>query len=108
MAIAKKNAENAGVADKIHFEVSDVANIKPFQEKGVIVTNPPYGERLLDIRSCERLYRVMGKKFGNFYEAKKLILTSFEKFEEFYGRPADKRRKLYNGMLKCYVYQYFN
>ena len=108
VAIAKKNAENAGVADKIHFEVSDVANIKPFQEKGVIVTNPPYGERLLDIRSCERLYRVMGKKFGNFYEAKKLILTSFEKFEEFYGRPADKRRKLYNGMLKCYVYQYFN
>lgn len=107
IAIAKKNAQNAGVADKIHFSVCDVANIKSFNERGVIICNPPYGERLLDAKSCERLYRMMGKKFGDFREAKKYILTSHEHFEKFYGKIADKKRKLYNGMLKCYVYQYF-
>lgn len=105
--IAKKNAENAGVADKIHFEVKDVADITPFSEKGVICCNPPYGERLMDAHSCQALYRTMGKKFSQFPDAKKLILTSHEQFEKFYGATADKRRKLYNGMLKCYVYQYF-
>ena len=105
--IAKQNAENAGVLDKIHFEVKDVADIKPFKEKGVICCNPPYGERLMDARSCQALYRTMGKKFSQFPEAKKLILTSHEQFEKYYGKTADKRRKLYNGMLKCYVYHYF-
>ncbi len=105
--IAKKNAENAGVADKIHFSVCDVANIKPFKEKGVIICNPPYGERLLDAKLCERLYRTMGRKFAEFPQAKKFILTSHEKFEPLYGTFADKRRKVYNGMLKCYIYQYF-
>lgn len=105
--IAKQNAENAGVADKIHFEVKDVKDIKPFTEKGVICCNPPYGERLMDARSCQSLYRTMGRKFAQFPEAKKLILTSHEQFEKYYGSTADKRRKLYNGMLKCYVYQYF-
>lgn len=107
VAIAKKNAENAGVADKIHFSVCDVANIKPFHGRGVIVCNPPYGERLLDARMCERLYRTMGRKFAEFNEAKKYVLTSHEQFEKFFGRPADKRRKVYNGMLKCFIYQYF-
>lgn len=107
IAIAKKNAENAGVADKIKFSVCDVAKLTPFREKGVIVCNPPYGERLMDSKSCERLYRTMGYKFAEFYAAKKFILTSHEKFEQFYGSFADKRRKVYNGMLKCYIYQYF-
>ena len=105
--IAKQNAINAGVADRIHFELKDVADITPFREKGVICCNPPYGERLMDAKSCQALYRTMGKKFSQFEEAKKLILTSHEEFEKYYGREADKRRKLYNGMLKCYVYQYF-
>ncbi len=105
--IAKQNAINAGVADKIHFEVKDVSDITPFKEKGVICCNPPYGERLMDVKSCQALYRTMGKKFSHFTEAKKLILTSHEEFEKYYGKEADKRRKLYNGMLKCYVYQYF-
>ncbi len=105
--IAKQNAENAGVLDKIHFEVKDVADITPFYEKGVICCNPPYGERLMDARSCQALYRTMGRKFDQFKEAKKLILTSHEQFEKYYGKEADKRRKLYNGMLKCYVYHYF-
>ncbi len=105
--IAKQNAVNAGVADKIEFSVKDVKDITPFSEKGVICCNPPYGERLMDARSCQALYRTMGKKFSQFSEAKKLILTSHEQFERYYGKEADKRRKLYNGMLKCYVYHYF-
>jgi len=105
--IAKKNAENAGVADKIKFRVCDVAKVPSFRDKGVIICNPPYGERLMDAKSCERLYRTMGYKFAEFTAAKKFILTSHEKFEQFYGSFADKRRKVYNGMLKCYIYQYF-
>jgi putative N6-adenine-specific DNA methylase len=107
IAIAKKNAENAGVADKINFSVCDMAKISSVGEKGVIICNPPYGERLLDAKQCERLYRIMGRKFAEFPNMKKLILTSNEQFEQSYGSFADKRRKVYNGMLKCYIYQYF-
>lgn len=107
VAIAKRNAENAGVADKIRFSVCDCKDVKPFGDKGVIICNPPYGERLLDIKQCQNLYRMMGRKFAQFKQAKKFILTSYEEFEKYYGREADKRRKLYNGMLKCNVYQYF-
>ncbi len=105
--IAKQNARNAGVFDKIRFEVCDMAKAKTFKSKGVIVCNPPYGERLLDMRACESLYRAMGKKFHEYSEAKKYILTSHEGFERFFGKAADKKRKVYNGMLKCYIYQYF-
>lgn len=107
IAIAKKNAENAGVADKIKFSICDMAKLTPFTDKGVIVCNPPYGERLLDAKLCEKLYRTMGRKFAEFTQAKKFILTSHEQFEPLYGTFADKRRKVYNGMLKCYIYQYF-
>lgn len=105
--IAKRNAKNAGVENKIRFSVCDCAKVKPFNDKGVIICNPPYGERLLDIKKCQALYKMMGKKFAEFKQAKKLILTSYEDFEKYYGKEADKRRKLYNGMLKCNVYQYF-
>lgn len=104
--IAKQNAHAAGVADKIHFSVADVRDIAPYRDRGVICTNPPYGERLMDKKSCEKLYRSMGRTFAKFPDAKKLILTSHEGFEQFYGTDATKRRKLYNGMLKCYLYQY--
>ncbi len=105
--IAKKNAENAGVSDKIHFSVCDVKNVCAFKEKGVIICNPPYGERLLDVKQCQKLYASMGKKFAEFSEAKKFILTSYGEFEKYYGKNADKKRKVYNGMLKCNIYQYF-
>lgn len=105
--IAKQNAKNAGVYDKIRFSVCDCAKLKPFKEKGVIICNPPYGERLSDVKSCQKLYQMMGKKFATFTEAKKFIMTSYDEFEKYYGKEADKRRKLYNGMLRCYVYQYF-
>jgi len=105
--LAKENAKKAGVEKFISFSCSDVKDVKLFQGKGVIVCNPPYGERLLDRKKCEYLYKTMGEKFGEAPEAGKYILTSHEGFEEFYGKSADKRRKLYNGMLKCNLYQYF-
>lgn len=104
---AMANARRAGVADRIHFSVCDMAKAREFKEKGIVMCNPPYGERLMDKKSCEVLYRAMGRKFAHYTEAAKLILTSHEEFEKFYGRQADKRRKLYNGMLKCCLYQYF-
>lgn len=107
VALAKENARKAGVDKYIHFFVCDAAKAPLFEEKGVIVTNPPYGERLMDNTSCESLYRKIGRHFSSFPNAGKYILTSHEGFEECYGRSADKKRKLYNGMLKCYLYQYF-
>ena len=104
---AKINAKNAGVGDKIRFRVCDMKDAVTFEEKGVIMCNPPYGERLMNESGVQRLYRDMGRKFKQFPNAKKYILTSYEEFEKYYGTTADKKRKLYNGMLKCYVYQYF-
>ena len=107
VALARENARKAGVLKYIDFSVCDAAKAPLFNEKGVIVCNPPYGERLMDRTSCESLYRRMGRHFDSFPNAGKYILTSHESFETCYGRNADKKRKLYNGMLKCYLYQYF-
>lgn len=101
------NSKNAGVYDNIRFSVCDMKNVVPFEEKGVIICNPPYGERLMDEKSVQKLYKDMGIKFAEFKNAKKYILTSYDDFEKYYGKKADKKRKLYNGMLKCNVYQYF-
>lgn len=105
--LAMENAKKAGVDKYIRFSVCDAAKVPLFEEKGVLVSNPPYGERLMDNTSCESLYRKIGKHFSEYTNIGKYILTSHEGFEECYGRPADKKRKLYNGMLKCYLYQYF-
>ncbi len=105
--VARANALRAGVSGYIRFDVCDAARAHEFTEKGIVMCNPPYGERLLDKKECERLYRMMGQKFAHYTEAAKLILTSHEGFEECYGKKADKKRKLYNGMLKCCLYQYF-
>ncbi len=105
--IAKINAQSAGVLEDIHFSVCDIANLEPSAEKGVIVCNPPYGERLMNENSVRELYKTMGKKFAQFENAKKYILTSYDEFEKYYGKKADKKRKIYNGMIKCDIYQYF-
>ncbi len=107
VALAKENAKKAGVSEYITFSVADATKVDIFTDKGVIVCNPPYGERLMDRTSCESLYRKIGGHFSAFPNAGKYILTSHDGFEKHYGRPADKKRKLYNGMLKCYLYQYF-
>ena len=105
--LARANARKAGVDGFIDFSVCDAAKAPLFEEKGVIVSNPPYGERLMDRTSCESLYRKIGKHFSSFPNAGKYILTSHDGFEEHYGRAADKKRKLYNGMIPCNLYQFF-
>ena len=107
--IAQENAVRAGVEHLIDFRVADAAAFSQKTERGVIVTNPPYGERLLDVQQAEELYRRFGaalSKPGN--EGWSLyLLSSDADFERCYGKPADKKRKLYNGMIKCDLYMYF-
>ena len=73
----------------------------------LLITNPPYGERLLDIKEAEKLYKIMGEKFIKQKGKKYYIITPDEQFETVFGREADKRRKLYNGNIKCQLYMYF-
>ena len=105
--IARENARRAGVADKIKFFVKDARKLEKPDRKGTIVCNPPYGERLLSLKDAEKLYRDLGKCFSNFDPWQIYVLTTAENFESLYGRRADKIRKLYNGMLPCYFYQFF-
>lgn len=104
---AKLNAKRAGVEKYIKFGVSDIKDFSPSTEKGTVITNPPYGERLSDIKSAEKLYREMGKIFIPKKGWSYSIIASDEDFEKNFGRKADKRRKLYNGMIKCQLYMYF-
>lgn len=107
VALARENAAKAGVDGCLDFRVADVADFAPDTPRGVIVTNPPYGERLLDTAQAERLYAQMGRVFPARHGYRTTVITSNEDFEKRFGRPADKRRKLYNGNLKCQVYLYF-
>lgn len=107
LCIAKENAEKAGVADRITFEIRDVSDFESDKEYLTVITNPPYGERLLDVKEAERLYRIMGKCFPKKEHYTYTIISPDDDFEKCFGRVADKRRKLYNGMLKCNVYMYF-
>jgi putative N6-adenine-specific DNA methylase len=85
----------------------DCRRIKAEGRRGTIVTNPPYGERLGTREEVERLYRDMGRHFRSLAPWQVYVITSHEGFERFYGKKADKVRKLYNGMIPCYLYQYF-
>ena len=106
LKIAKENAEKAGVADRIRFEKRDIKDFKPDFERQTVITNPPYGERLLDITTAEQLYKTMGERFLKNPSASYTIISPDDDFEKIFGKKADKRRKLYNGMLKCQVYIY--
>lgn len=105
--LARANAEKAGVGDKIKFSVRDVKKFNHEFERCSIITNPPYGERLLDIEQAKRLYKIIGEKFTKYNGYTYTIISPENSFEEIFGRKADKRRKLYNGMIKCQVYMYF-
>lgn len=105
--IARENARRAGVDSRITFEVKDIREFDRKSERGTVICNPPYGERLLEVQEAEELYRVMGKKFVPERGWAYYIISPDEEFEKLYGRKADKRRKLYNGMIKCQYYMYF-
>ena len=107
IAIAKENAKRAGVADRITFEVKDLKDFEKKTERGTVICNPPYGERLMEIREAEDIYRTMGKVFRKERGWSYSVISPHEDFERLFGRRADKRRKLYNGMIKCQFYMYF-
>jgi putative N6-adenine-specific DNA methylase len=99
------NAKKAGVAKNITVKNADIKNFK--QPDGVIICNPPYGERLLELREAEKLYTVMGERFAADREHPAFIISPHEEFEKFFGKKAAKKRKLYNGMMKCNLYMYY-
>ncbi|WP_175639673.1 THUMP domain-containing class I SAM-dependent RNA methyltransferase [Metabacillus schmidteae] len=106
--IAKGNAEEAGFGDIISFKQMQVKDFTTTKEFGVIVGNPPYGERLGEKREVEHMYKEMGQAFSNLDTWSIYMLTSHEDFEQFYGKPATKKRKLFNGFIKTDYYQYWS
>ena len=107
VALTLENAKKAGVIARVRAEKRDIRQFEESGQYGCVVCNPPYGERLLNLQEAEELYRIMGEKFVARRGWNYVIISPDETFEECFGRPADKRRKLYNGMLKCQVYSYF-
>ena len=107
IGIARQNAELAGVADIVHFQVRDVNAFSTKGQYGYIICNPPYGERLNEVESVKKLYQLMGKLFAPYKTWSKYIITSYDDFENAYGEKSTKNRKLYNGRIKTHFYMYF-
>ena len=105
VALSRENARRAGVERDIVFSVADACALTPPAETGVVVCNPPYGERMLEKQQAQALYRAFGA--ARLPGWKRFIISSDADFERCYGRQADKKRKLYNGMLQCNLYMYF-
>lgn len=105
--IAEENAFEAGLGDLISFKQMRVQDLTVKQDYGVIVGNPPYGERLGDKPAVEKMYRDMGQVFSGLDTWSIYILTSHPDFETLYGRPATKKRKLFNGFIRTDLYQYW-
>jgi putative N6-adenine-specific DNA methylase len=103
--VCKKHAKKAGV--NIRWIVRPLSGFETSSEGGIIVCNPPYGERLMEKREAESLYREMRKVFDPFTHWDKNIITSHRDFERIYGKKADRRRKLTNGGMVCTLYRYF-
>ncbi len=104
---AMANAELAGVDDIVHFQVRDVKEFSTRYQYGYIISNPPYGERLNELEEVKQLYKVLGNILRPYKTWSKYIITSYEAFEKIYGEKATKNRKLYNGRIKTYFYQYY-
>lgn len=107
VSIAKFHAKRAGVEDKIHFSVADARNFTSEQKYGVLVSNPPYGERLSDTKQVQTLMRQFGQTFRKLPDWNGYILTALPEFERYFGKTADKKKKLFNANLPCGFYQYF-
>lgn len=103
---ARQNAKDAGVGHLIHFQERAVKDLRHPKKYGFIITNPPYGERLEEKRDLPALYREFGESFKRLDTWSAYMITSYEEAEKYFGRKADKNRKIYNGMLKTYFYQF--
>lgn len=104
--ISRENARLAGVEELIHFQVRSVEQLSHSKKYGFIITNPPYGERIEDKKNLPALYRVIGERYRSLDSWSMYLITSYEEAQKDIGKNADKNRKLYNGMLKTYYYQY--
>ena len=106
VSLSMANARKAGVADCIEFKDGDATKMSLPTSEGILICNPPYGQRMMEQQSAQRLYAALGRhlKFADGW--KKYIITSEPEFEHYFGRRADKKRKLYNGMIKCDYYMY--
>lgn len=105
--LTKQNAKKAGVFSKVLITQREIRDFSMKTEGGIICCNPPYGERMLEVEEAEDIYRQMGQAFQPAPGVSYYIISPAERFEKLFGRPAAKRRKLYNGMLKCQLYMYF-
>ena len=108
VSLSFANAKKAGVSDCVTFADGDATKMSLPAEGGILICNPPYGQRLMEQDSARRLYSALGRhlKFANNWQ--KFIITSEPEFEHYFGRRADKKRKLYNGMIKCDYFMYTN
>lgn len=106
VALSIENARKAGVKSRIRIENGDICDFEPV-ENSITICNPPYGERMLEIREAEQLYEQMGRVMNPSADNPCYIISPHEEFEQFFGKKADKKRKLYNGMIKCNLYMYF-
>lgn len=106
VSLSMANARKAGVADIITFQDGDATKMSLPAQSGIIVCNPPYGQRMLEQQSAQRLYAALGRHLKYADGWKKYVITSEPEFEHYFGRRADKKRKLYNGMIKCDYYMY--
>lgn len=104
--VARKNAEEAGVDHLIHFQQRDVKDLSHPKKYGFVITNPPYGERLEEKEDLPAIYQAFGDSFKRLDSWSAYIITSYEETERYFGRKADKNRKIYNGMIKAYFYQF--
>ena len=103
---ARQNAKDAGVEQLIHFQERAVKDLRHPKKYGFIITNPPYGERLEEKKDLPVLYKEFGESFKRLDTWSAYMITSYEEAEKYFGRKADKNRKIYNGMLKTYFYQF--
>ena len=103
---ARENAERAGVDKLIHFQQRDIKDLSHPKKYGFIVTNPPYGERLEDKENLPSLYETIGERYQALDSWSMYLITAYEDAERYIGRKADKNRKIYNGMIKTYFYQF--
>jgi len=104
--LARQNAVNAGVDKLIHFQRRSVAELSHPKHYGFIITNPPYGERLEEKEALPEIYGALGRQFAKLADWSAYVITSYEDIEKYFGRKADKNRKIYNGMLKTYYYSF--
>jgi len=107
LKMARYHAKEAGVDEDIHFQQRSVYDTSSKGKYGFIITNPPYGERIGEINEVKDLYKKMGLVFKNLDKWSYYIITSYDRFEECFGKKASKKRKLYNGRKECCYYQYF-